>query len=175
MPWPAIDAGAAQGLLGKGRFGKVYQCKKKDTGRVYAIKALLKSHILSSEAQRILVEREKSILQKINNPFLVRCYHIFEDAEKLYFVMGGFGARVGRVALRSLRSRRPWQSAPPAASCLCTCRVSSRSTPSACGIMVRGVCGRIPCTAPDDGNAAQRRKCFSVSSTSTAWALCIAI
>lgn len=76
-----------QGLLGKGRFGKVYQCKKLDTGRIYAIKALLKSHILSSEAQRILVEREKSILQKINNPFLVRCYHIFEDSEKLYFVM----------------------------------------------------------------------------------------
>lgn len=72
-----------QGLLGKGRFGKVYQCRKKDTGRTFAIKALLKSHILSSEAQRILVEREKSILQKINNPFLVRCYHIFEDDEKV--------------------------------------------------------------------------------------------
>ncbi len=89
------DALRCPGLLGKGRFGKVYQCKKKDTGRVYAIKALLKSHILSSEAQRILVEREKSILQKINNPFLVRCYHIFEDSEKLYFVMGQWGVLWG--------------------------------------------------------------------------------
>jgi serine/threonine protein kinase len=76
-----------QGLLGKGRFGKVYQCLKLDNGKIYAIKALLKSHIESSDAQKILVEREKSILQKINGPFLVRCYHIFEDDEKLYFVM----------------------------------------------------------------------------------------
>jgi hypothetical protein len=72
-------------LLGKGRFGKVYQCRKKDTGHIYAIKvgfvcsvcllfvsssprcfqALLKTHIESSEAQKILVEREKAILMKI--------------------------------------------------------------------------------------------------------------
>jgi hypothetical protein len=83
----SMDDFEIQGLLGKGRFGKVYQCRKKDTGRVYAIKALLRNHIESSEAQKILVEREKSILMKIKGPFLVRCYHIFEDSEKLYFVM----------------------------------------------------------------------------------------
>lgn len=64
----------------------------------------MKTHIESSEAQKILVEREKAILMKIkgisaygfplqndailfSGPFLVRCYHIFEDSEKLYFVM----------------------------------------------------------------------------------------
>lgn len=83
----SMDEFEIQGLLGKGRFGKVYQCRKLDNDKIYAIKALLKSHIESSEAQKVLVEREKSILQKINGPFLVRCYHIFEDSEKLYFVM----------------------------------------------------------------------------------------
>ena len=102
----SMDEFEIQGLLGKGRFGKVYQCRKKDTGHIYAIKELLKTHIESSEAQKILVEREKAILMKIKGkkkkkmkertnffakccigPFLVRCYHIFEDSEKLYFVM----------------------------------------------------------------------------------------
>lgn len=73
-------------VVGKGSFGKVMQVKKKDTGRIYALKTLRKAHIISrSEVSHTLAER--SVLAQINNPFIVPLKFSFQSAEKLYLVL----------------------------------------------------------------------------------------
>lgn len=73
-------------LIGKGSFGKVMQIRKKDTGRIYAIKTIRKAKIISrSEVTHTLAER--SVLAQINNPFIVPLKFSFQSPEKLYFVL----------------------------------------------------------------------------------------
>jgi RAC serine/threonine-protein kinase len=72
--------------VGKGSFGKVIQVRKKDTGKIYAMKVLDKHHIL--EANEVEHTRsEKNILQMIHHPFLVNLYYAFQTETKLYFIM----------------------------------------------------------------------------------------
>jgi len=73
-------------LLGKGSFGKVMQVRKKDTGRIYAMKVLDKKHILDhGEVQH--TRSEKNILQKVHHNFLVNLVFSFQTDDKLYLVM----------------------------------------------------------------------------------------
>jgi len=73
-------------LLGKGSFGKVMQVRKKDTGRIFAMKVLDKKHILDhGEVQH--TRSEKNILQKVHHPFLVNLVYSFQTDDKLYLVM----------------------------------------------------------------------------------------
>ncbi|RFU81640.1 serine threonine- kinase gad8 [Trichoderma arundinaceum] len=73
-------------LVGRGSFGKVMQVRKKDTGRIYAIKTIRKAKIISrSEVTHTLAER--SVLAQINNPFIVPLKFSFQSPEKLYFVL----------------------------------------------------------------------------------------
>lgn len=73
-------------LVGKGSFGKVMQVRKKDTGRIYAIKTIRKAKIITrSEVTHTLAER--SVLAQINNPFIVPLKFSFQSPEKLYFVL----------------------------------------------------------------------------------------
>eukprot|EP00835_Amoeboradix_gromovi_P001043 NODE_41_length_29768_cov_0.533924.p6 type:complete len:363 gc:universal NODE_41_length_29768_cov_0.533924:26576-27664(+) len=73
-------------VIGKGSFGKVMQVKKKDTGRVYAMKIIKKSHIVETdEVEHTLAERQ--VLAKINNPFIVSLKFSFQSPEKLYFCL----------------------------------------------------------------------------------------
>lgn len=79
-------------VIGKGSFGKVMQVKKKDTGRIYAMKIIKKSHIVErDEVSHTLAE--KTVLTKINHPFIVPLKYSFQSPEKLYlclaFVNGG--------------------------------------------------------------------------------------
>jgi serum/glucocorticoid-regulated kinase 2 len=61
-------------------------CRKKDTGRIYALKTIRKAHIISrSEVAHTLAER--SVLAQINNPFIVPLKFTFQSPEKLYFVL----------------------------------------------------------------------------------------
>lgn len=55
--------------VGKGNFGKVYQVRKKDTGKVYAMKVLNKANSLSQKNyERTLSERK--IVEEVKHPFL---------------------------------------------------------------------------------------------------------
>ncbi|KAI8900259.1 kinase-like domain-containing protein [Globomyces pollinis-pini] len=79
-------------VIGKGSFGKVMQVKKKDTGRVYAMKIIKKQHIVErDEVAHTLAER--TVLTKLNHPFIVPLKYSFQSPEKLYlclaFVNGG--------------------------------------------------------------------------------------
>ncbi|KAI9294040.1 Pkinase-domain-containing protein [Neoconidiobolus thromboides FSU 785] len=73
-------------VIGKGSFGKVMQVRKRDTNRIYAMKILNKSKIISrSEVTHTLAER--MVLAKINHPFIVPLKFSFQTKEKLYLVL----------------------------------------------------------------------------------------
>ncbi|KAJ3033088.1 hypothetical protein HDV00_006732 [Rhizophlyctis rosea] len=73
-------------VLGKGSFGKVMQVRKKDTNRIYAMKIIRKAHIVQrAEVTHTLAER--TVLAKINHPFIVPLKFSFQSAEKLYLVL----------------------------------------------------------------------------------------
>ncbi|ORY38812.1 Pkinase-domain-containing protein [Rhizoclosmatium globosum] len=73
-------------VLGKGSFGKVVQVRKKDTGRVYAMKILKKASIVErDEVQHTLAER--NVLAKVSHPFIVNIKFSFQTKDKLYLVL----------------------------------------------------------------------------------------
>lgn len=73
-------------VVGKGSFGKVMQVRKKDSGRIYAMKVLTKSNII----RRNQVEHtrtERNVLGRITHPFIVSLNYAFQSTDKLYFVL----------------------------------------------------------------------------------------
>jgi RAC serine/threonine-protein kinase len=73
-------------VIGEGSFGKVYQVRKKDTAKIYAMKVLNKKTILErSEVEH--TKTEKDLLQRLVHPFLVNLYFSFQSTDKIYFVM----------------------------------------------------------------------------------------
>lgn len=73
-------------VIGKGSFGKVMQVKKKDTGAIYAMKVLRKEAIIARK-QVAHTRAEKSILEKIQHPFIVKLHYAFQTRDKLYMIM----------------------------------------------------------------------------------------
>eukprot|EP01062_Namystynia_karyoxenos_P007068 TRINITY_DN1248_c0_g1_i2.p1 TRINITY_DN1248_c0_g1~~TRINITY_DN1248_c0_g1_i2.p1 ORF type:complete len:407 (+),score=130.80 TRINITY_DN1248_c0_g1_i2:235-1455(+) len=73
-------------LLGKGSFAKVLLVKKKDTGKVYAMKVVIKESVM--EHQRVQdVFTERGVLLRLNHPFLCKLHYCFQSDHKLFFVM----------------------------------------------------------------------------------------
>ena len=72
-------------VVGRGSFGKVYLAKKKDTGKIYAIKTLKKDFIIrTNQVNNTKIERD--IMQQITHPFVVKLHYAFQSSECLYFV-----------------------------------------------------------------------------------------
>ncbi|GAA5873705.1 hypothetical protein JCM1840_003008 [Sporobolomyces johnsonii] len=81
-----IDSFELLKVIGKGSFGKVMQVRKKDTGRIYALKTIRKAHIVSrSEVIHTLAER--TVLATVNSAFIVPLKFSFQSPEKLYLVL----------------------------------------------------------------------------------------
>ena len=57
--------------LGKGAIGKVVLARKRNTGKMYAIKSLRKDRVLETD-QVEYITTEKRIMENIHNPFLVK-------------------------------------------------------------------------------------------------------
>ena len=82
----AIDSFELLKLIGRGSFGKVMQVRKRDTGRIYALKTIRKAHIASrNEITHTLAER--LVLGRINCPFIVPLKFSFQSEQKLYLVL----------------------------------------------------------------------------------------
>jgi len=62
------------------------QVKKKDDGKIYAMKVLRKEAIIARK-QVAHTRAEKSILQKIQHPFIVRLHYAFQTKDKLYMIL----------------------------------------------------------------------------------------
>jgi len=73
-------------VIGKGSFGKVMQVKKKDDGKIYAMKVLRKDAIIQRK-QVAHTKAEKTILQKIQHPFIVKLNYAFQTKDKLYMIL----------------------------------------------------------------------------------------
>ncbi|PRP78948.1 protein kinase 2 [Planoprotostelium fungivorum] len=73
-------------VIGKGSFGKVMQVKKKDDGKIYAMKVLNKEAIIARK-QVAHTKAEKSILSKIQHPFIVHLHYAFQTKDKLYMIL----------------------------------------------------------------------------------------
>jgi serine/threonine protein kinase len=74
-------------VIGRGGFGKVMQVKKKDTGRIYAMKTIRKESVIQRE-EVVHTKTEKNVLAKYSNhPFIVGLKWSFQSPEKLYLVM----------------------------------------------------------------------------------------
>lgn len=73
-------------IIGRGAFGEVKICKKKDDGTVYAMKVMKKIEMLKrNQVQHIRAERD--ILALADNPFVVKLHYSFQDDQHLYLVM----------------------------------------------------------------------------------------
>ena len=73
-------------VVGKGSFGKVMQVRKKDTGRIYAMKVLHKSNIVKRN-QVEHTRTERNVLSRLGHPFIVGLNFAFQTTDKLYFVL----------------------------------------------------------------------------------------
>ncbi|KAI5479029.1 protein serine/threonine kinase [Pseudohyphozyma bogoriensis] len=77
-------------VLGKGCAGKVLLVKNKESGALYALKAIHKHHVL---AHRELdhTRTEQAVLKRCSkdqsNPFVVRLHYSFHDKETLYLAL----------------------------------------------------------------------------------------
>eukprot|EP01064_Diplonema_japonicum_P021170 TRINITY_DN30718_c0_g1_i1.p1 TRINITY_DN30718_c0_g1~~TRINITY_DN30718_c0_g1_i1.p1 ORF type:complete len:393 (+),score=82.70 TRINITY_DN30718_c0_g1_i1:82-1260(+) len=73
-------------LLGKGSFAKVVLVKKKDTGKIFAMKVIVKESVL--QHQRVQdVFTERGVLLRSNHPFLCKLHWTFQSEHKLFFIM----------------------------------------------------------------------------------------
>jgi serine/threonine protein kinase len=74
-------------LVGKGAFGKVWKVKKKDSGKIYAMKVLKKIEVLEQN----LVEHtnlERDIMAVFGtHPFIINLHYAFQTQDRLHFVL----------------------------------------------------------------------------------------
>ena len=73
-------------VIGRGAFSRVILVRKKDTGRLYAMKIMKKEKLLREQKIKPILN-ERQIMAKLNHPFVVRLYWSFQSKEELFFVM----------------------------------------------------------------------------------------
>jgi hypothetical protein len=101
-------------VLGRGGFGKVMQVRKRDTGRIYAMKVLHKSNIIKRN-QVEHTRTERNVLGRLVHPFIVGLNYSFQTSEKLYFVLDCADRARRRAARVRAPARAPYPSPPPRA------------------------------------------------------------
>ncbi|KAI5123432.1 hypothetical protein M0805_006137 [Coniferiporia weirii] len=73
-------------LIGRGTFGRVFQVRKKDTRRIYAMKVLSKKEIIAKKEVAHTIGERKILQQSLNSPFLVGLKFSFQTDSDLYLV-----------------------------------------------------------------------------------------
>ena len=72
--------------LGKGYFGRVFLVEKKDDKELYALKVISKLDIIKRNFFENL-KNEKSIMEKVRNPFVVNLEYCFASPSYVFFAM----------------------------------------------------------------------------------------
>ena len=73
-------------LLGKGGFGKVYECVNMISLKHYAVKIVMKAR-MNKDAELVqLMEQELEVLQRTNHPNIVKLIDVYEDEVNFYIV-----------------------------------------------------------------------------------------
>ncbi|KAK1361651.1 Non-specific serine/threonine protein kinase [Heracleum sosnowskyi] len=73
-------------IYGVGSYSKVVRAKKKDTGKVYALKIMDKKFI-TKENKTAYVKLERIVLDQLDHPGIVRLFFTFQDALSLYMAL----------------------------------------------------------------------------------------
>jgi serine/threonine protein kinase len=73
-------------IIGTGSFAKVMLVRKKDTGKLYAMKVLKKEEIVRRN-QVGHTRTERTILSRMHHPFMVKLRYSFQSELKLYMVL----------------------------------------------------------------------------------------
>ena len=63
-------------VIGRGGFSRVLMARKKDTGRLYAMKILKKSKIIREKKVKPILS-ERAVLEKLDHPFIVKLHWAF--------------------------------------------------------------------------------------------------
>ncbi|XP_066155836.1 ribosomal protein S6 kinase beta-2 [Euwallacea fornicatus] len=77
-------------VLGKGGYGKVFQCRKRtgtDSGQIFAMKVLRKASIVRNQKDVSHTKAERNILESVMHPFIVQLNYAFQTGGKLYLVL----------------------------------------------------------------------------------------
>lgn len=69
-------------ILGKGKYGHVYQCSHRSTGLNYAIKTIEKSKTTSREQ----IQCEIQLLRSVCHPYIIKLVNCFEDSRCIYII-----------------------------------------------------------------------------------------
>ncbi|KAH7916734.1 kinase-like domain-containing protein [Hygrophoropsis aurantiaca] len=73
-------------LIGRGTFGKVFQVRKRDTKRIYAMKVLSKKEIVAKKEVAHTIGERKILQRSLESPFLVGLKFSFQTDQDLYLV-----------------------------------------------------------------------------------------
>ncbi|KAG9126831.1 hypothetical protein FRC07_001783 [Ceratobasidium sp. 392] len=73
-------------LIGRGTFGRVFQVRKKDTRRIYAMKVLSKKEIIAKKEVAHTIGERKILQRSLDSPFLVGLKFSFQTDTELYLV-----------------------------------------------------------------------------------------
>lgn len=73
-------------VIGKGAFGEVRLVQKRDNGKIYAMKTMLKKEMDMKE-QWAHVKAERDVLADSDSPWIVSLYYSFQDDLYLYLIM----------------------------------------------------------------------------------------
>jgi serum/glucocorticoid-regulated kinase 2 len=73
-------------MLGRGAFGKVMLCEKKDTKEIFAVKSLRKEDIIAKD-HIDYIKTERKILEQTHHPFLINLEYAFQTEQNIFFVM----------------------------------------------------------------------------------------
>jgi serine/threonine protein kinase len=74
-------------LLGEGATCKVFQVRRKKTGKMYAVKVLSKDRILGNHKKVEQALTERKVLVEVRHPFIVQLHWTFQTRSHLYFVL----------------------------------------------------------------------------------------
>ncbi|EMD40811.1 hypothetical protein CERSUDRAFT_45181 [Gelatoporia subvermispora B] len=73
-------------LIGRGTFGRVFQVRKRDTKRIYAMKVLSKREIIAKKEVAHTIGERKILQRSLESPFLVGLKFSFQTDTDLYLV-----------------------------------------------------------------------------------------
>jgi len=73
-------------VLGRGGFGAVHACRKKNSGQIYAMKCVNKKLVKVKSALDNVLE-ERNVLTMLNSNFVTNLKYALQDEETLYLIM----------------------------------------------------------------------------------------
>ena len=73
-------------LIGEGSFGRVFRVKKRDTGKVYAMKSMKKSLLIQQNQIRYAVT-EAQIMKQMDHSYVLKLIYCFQTPDYMHMVM----------------------------------------------------------------------------------------